>query len=231
MRLVLMSDIHGNLSALQAVLDSLPEHDAVVVAGDHCLDGPRPAEVLDRLHDLGWTLIRGNTDRDIVAPPADIKDKKREVLRWTGEQLGPGRLELLASLPCSASIDSGTGESVLVVHANPRNLDDHLRPTMSEEELRPYLRDVEADVLAFGHLHVPYVRPVGGTLLVDVSSVGHPKDRDRRAAFTLIVWEGSRRSLTQYRVPYDVKATVQQLRRSGMPFAEEQVQSLLAATY
>lgn len=231
MRLILMSDVHGNLPALRAVLDSLPQHDAVVVAGDHCLDGPRPADVLDLLDDLGWSLVLGNTDRDIVAPPTDATDKKREVVQWTREELGSDRLERLASLPFSVCVESGTGESVLVVHANPCNLDDHLRPTMSEDELRPYLQDVEASVLAFGHLHVPYVRPVGDVLLVDVSSVGHPKDHDRRAAYCVLTWENGCRSLTQYRVPYDVDVTVQQLQRSGMPYAAKQIRSLLAATY
>ena len=230
-QLVIMSDIHGNLAALEAIVASLPQQADVIVAGDLCLDGPRPAEVLDLLADLGWTLILGNTDRDIVECPDDLKPHQAEVVRWTREQLGEARLRRLSSLPFSTRFAGEGDDAVLVVHANPLNLDEHLPPTMSEEELRPYLREVDAALLAFGHLHTPYVRPVNGIVLVDVSSVGHPKDRDLRAAYTVISWENERRSIEQVRVPYDVERTVGELRSCGMPHAEEQVASLLKASY
>jgi predicted phosphodiesterase len=230
MRSIFLSDIHGNLHALSAVVDALPPHDQVFVAGDLCLEGPHPAEVWDRLEELGWPMVMGNTDRDIVSTPANAKAGKHgAVIQWTREQLGEERLRKLASLPFS--LRGGQNDAVLVVHANPKNMDQHLYPTMSEEELTPYLAGVEAEVVVFGHLHIPYVRPVLGRLLVDVSSVGHPKDRDLRAAFTVIEWEGESRSVTQVRVPYDLEATVRALRESGMPRAEKEIASLRKASY
>lgn len=228
---VALSDVHGNLPALQAVARSIPPADAVVVAGDLCLSGPHPAEVLDLLWELGWQLILGNTDRDIVRLPEDLKQRKAEQACWTRRQLGERRLQHLAQLPFSATIDGAGGETVCAVHANPLNLEDHLRPEMTDDELQPYLDGVEADLLVFGHLHIPYVRPAGRVLLVDVASVGHPKDLDLRAAYTVLEWEDGRRSVRQVRVPYDVEEAVHALRRSGMPHAEEQVQSLLKASY
>lgn len=265
-RIILLSDIHGNLPAFRAVIASLPEHDAVIVAGDHCLDGPNPAEVLDLLHELRWTLIMGNTDHDILEPPQDLKGHKLRLLEWTREQLGPERLRRLSCLDFSARIrheeaaipvlgpavnpedplvhrsaeqnwadlrnDIEHGEdALLVVHANPLNLDEQLYPTMSEEQLRPYLQYMQARVLAFGHLHIPYIRPVGDALLLDVASVGHPKDHDRRAAYTVLRWDNGSRSLTQVRVPYDVEETVFLMRRSGMPDVEKHIASLLKASY
>ncbi|HEX8917308.1 MAG TPA: metallophosphoesterase family protein, partial [Chloroflexota bacterium] len=202
-RIGLLSDIHGNLQALLAVQASLPTCDQVVVAGDFCLEGPQPAEVLDLLQELGWMLVVGNADCDVVSPPEDLKPRVADIVRWTREQLGEQRLVRLGSLPRSVTVEGEAGESILVVHANPKTLDDHLYPTMSEEELEPYLEGVTAPMLAFGHLHIPYVRPVKRTLLIDVSSVGHPKDGDRRAAFTLVEWSNGSRSVTQKRVPYD----------------------------
>jgi diadenosine tetraphosphatase ApaH/serine/threonine PP2A family protein phosphatase len=120
---------------------------------------------------------------------------------------------------------------VLVVHANPLNLEDQLYPTLSEDKLEPYLQHVNAEVLAFGHLHIPYVRPVAGTLLIDISSVGHPKDGDRRAAFTVLTLHGDRRSVEQVRVPYDIDETVRLLHVSGMPFADEESTALRKASY
>jgi putative phosphoesterase len=230
MRLVVMSDIHGNLEALRSVEASLPDHDRVVVAGDHCLEGPRPAEVVDMLRDLGWELLMGNTDRDIVFPPADMNRRKLDVVDWARRRLGPERVEWLATLPFSISIQA-EGVTVLAVHANPVTMDEHLQPTMSEEELAPYLSGVEADIVAFGHLHTPYVRPVGKFLLVDVSSVGHPKDCDLRSAYTVFDWGGGRRSVNQVRIPYDVERTVADLRSGDMPYAAEEIESLLKASY
>lgn len=229
MRSIFLSDIHGNLAALDAVAADLPDHDEVFVAGDHCLEGPRPAEVWDRLQELGWRLVIGNTDQDIVSPPADRKGKNRDIIAWTREQLGAERIRALGALPFA--LTGGVDGSVLIVHANPKTTDAHLYPTLSEDELRPYLSDVTQPIITFGHLHIPYVRPVGKHLLVDVSSVGHPKDLDRRAAYTVIEWTGDSRSVTQVRVPYDIDATLEDYRSCDMPHAENEVESLLKASY
>jgi predicted phosphodiesterase len=229
MRSIFLSDIHGNLAALDAVSADLPEHDEVYVAGDHCLEGPQPAEVWDRLQELGWRLVIGNTDQDTVSPPPDAEPRQQEIIAWTREQLGPHRLAALQALPFS--LTGGKDGSVLVVHANPKTTDEHLYPTMSEEELRPYLSDVSEPIIAFGHLHIPFVRPVGHHLLVDVSSVGRPRDLDRRAAYTAIEWRGDSRAVTQVRVPYDVEATIAAYRSCGMPHAEREIRVLLEASY
>lgn len=231
MRVILMSDIHGNLPALEAVAANLPDSDRVIVAGDFCLDGPAPAEVVDLLLDLGWDLLMGNTDRDVVTSPPEAKGTKRDLIDWTRSQLGESRVRHLAELPFSRTVSLGHRQLALVVHANPLNLDEHLDPTLSAEQLQPYLEGMTAPLLAFGHLHTPYVRPVGGILLVDVSSVGHPKDLDRRAGYTVVEWDGEVRSVNQVRVPYDVERTVDLMRRSGMPRAEKEIASLLKASY
>jgi predicted phosphodiesterase len=140
-------------------------------------------------------------------------------------------LKRLAALPFSHRVTSEEGALALVVHANPLNLDDQLYPTLSEEELKPYLDATDAPLLAFGHLHIPYIRPVRGILLVDVSSVGHPKDRDRRAVYTVLEWQGEQRSVTQVRIPYDIEHTVEALRRSDMPHGAEEADALLQASY
>jgi predicted phosphodiesterase len=230
-RAIFMSDIHGNLPALEAVHRSLPDHDAVFVAGDLCLEGPCPAQVFDLLRDVEWTLIMGNTDRDIVSPSPSAKSLKRDRVTWTRAALGADRLQQLASLPFSARCERAGTDPVLVVHANPLNMDEHLAPTLSPEALAPYLSGVDANILVFGHLHTPYIRPVDGVILVDVSSVGHPKDRDTRAAYTIITWDGTSRSIEQVRIPYDVEQVVKLLRASDMPGADEQIESLLRASY
>lgn len=227
---ILMSDIHGNLPALEAVAASLPPHDVAYVAGDLCLEGPAPAGVIDFLRERDWRCLMGNTDRDIVGPAPTGKGHK--IIEWTRDQLGQERLDWLAALPFSLRFERSDGPgSVLIVHANPLTIDTHLYPTMTEEELRPYLEVVDADILAFGHLHIPYLRPVNGILLADVSSVGHPKDLDRRAAYTVVRWDGERRGVEQVRVPYDIDRTLQLYNDSGMPGAKKESAALLKASY
>lgn len=225
---VLMSDVHGNITALRTVAETLPDADAVYVAGDLCLEGPHPAEVVDLIREAGWTAVMGNTDEDILSPP---KGEKGKVAEWTREQLGPERLQWLSELPFSTVFHRDGLAEILVVHANPLNLEAQLHPDMTAEQLEPYLAAVHAKILAFGHLHIPYIRPVEGVVLADVSSVGHPKDLDRRAAYTVVRWEGNRRSMEQVRVPYDIEETVRQMRDSGMPDGDGYARSLLRASY
>lgn len=228
--IVLMSDIHGNMTALEAVAASLPPHDAVYVAGDLCLEGPKPAEVVDFVRGHGWQAVLGNTDQDIVEGKDDGSIKAQRV-QWTREQLGMGRIQWLAALPFRRTVTVDGRDAILVVHANPLDIETQLRPDMSDKKLKPFLADVHADILAFGHIHLPYLRTVDGILLADVSSVGHPKDLDRRAAYTVIRLEGDCRSAEQARVPYDMDRTAELLRGSGMPGAEEEVESLFKASY
>jgi predicted phosphodiesterase len=225
-----MSDIHGNLPALEAVAEALPEHDAVYVAGDLCLEGPKPAEVVDFIRERGWLAVMGNTDRDIVEVTGEDSERVDRV-QWTREQLGEERLRWLADLPFGRTVSVEGKEAILVVHANPLDMETQLRPGMSQKKLKPFLEPVSAGILAFGHIHLPYLRTVNGILLADVSSVGHPKDLDRRAAFTVIRLEGERRSAEQTRVPYDMDRTAALLRQSGMPGAEEEIADLFRASY
>jgi len=234
MRIAIISDIHGNQVALEAVLEDLaqqPKVDHLVIAGDLCLNGPCPREVLETVQRLDCPVIQGNVDAEVVTAAPDKGEKKRSTATWTREQIGPLGIQYLASLPFSHRIPNPDGTDLLIVHANPLNLEDQLYPTLSEEQLKPYLDASDAPVLTFGHLHIPYVRPVAGVLLIDVSSVGHPKDLDRRAAYTVIEWDGEERSVTQVRVPYDIDRTVEALRRSDMPHAAEEADDLLRASY
>jgi diadenosine tetraphosphatase ApaH/serine/threonine PP2A family protein phosphatase len=229
---VLMSDIHGNFTALETVARSLPRVDAVYVAGDLCFEGPEPERVVDALREWGWTAVMGNTDADLSTDDDPKRRAKRSArLDWTREMLGPERLAWLASLPFSVRHDSGPAARILVVHANPRDMNTHLDPDMCADDLAPFLDGVEEEIIAFGHLHIPYLRPVGRHVLADVSSVGHPKDGDRRAAYTLVRFDGERRSIEQVRVPYDIEETVRLLRESGMPAADDAAEDLLRASY
>jgi len=117
------------------------------------------------------------------------------------------------------------------VHANPLNDSEHLWPDASDEELQRLIGNESAQTIAFGHLHLPYVRYWRGKLLVNVASAGLPKDGDPRASYAILTrrsggWEAKHR-----RVPFDVKKVATQLRDSGIPDYEEHVTTLRRHRY
>lgn len=238
MRVAVLSDIHGNLLALEAVLADLEAAggaDAVVIAGDLCLDGPRPRETLERLRALGYPLVQGNTDRDLALSPSETAESEQaELLDWTRQRLGEESVTFLRTLPFAHRVPDPTGEGVvLVVHANPKNLDDPLRPFASEAQIAPLLDALAPEVttVVFGHLHLPFVREVGRVLLADISSVGLPKDGDRRAGYGVLTWNGAGWSVEQRRVEYAVEEVVAQLREADPPGVEDLIKMVLRARY
>jgi len=235
-----MSDIHGFSLALRAVLADLatrPPVDEVVVAGDLCRVGPAPGEVVAILRDwaspVPLTVLVGNTDRDVVDDAAEPGAPPDLVV----DQLGEDGVGYLASLPFERRVTPPGGTSpdddLLVVHANPHDLDRKLRPEMSDRALREVIGDTRAAVIAFGHHHVTFVRPLGETTLVDVSAVGNPKDGELSCRYSILGWDDSVREWTveQRRLPYPVEETAAQIRASDLPDPEGTLQTLLRASY
>jgi predicted phosphodiesterase len=243
MRLAIMSDIHGNMAAFEAVLADIAARgpfDALGVAGDLCEWGPQPREVLARVRDLGCPVVQGNTDRNVTFADDEARlralgksEQSIKGLAWTRAQLGRAGVDYLATLPFAHTYPAPNGRNghdVLMVHANPRDIDTHLDPDMPLDEVDNLLADAQAAVITFGHLHTPYVRQVPGHLLVDVSSVGYPRDGDRRAAYAILEWDGGWRAEVQ-RVPYDLAETAAAFRACDIPNAERRIKQLYRASY
>lgn len=236
MRIAIISDIHGNQLALEAVLDDLarqPRCDHVVIAGDLCLNGPRPREVLQSVRALNCPVIQGNVDLETVTQAPQKGEKKRNAIGWTREQIGTDGIAYLASLPFSHRIANPAGRDLLIVHANPLNLEDALFPNAEDEELERLLSGLDKGVgaLAFGHLHIAYARHWRDLLLVDVASCGAPRDEDRRAAYGILTWHNNAWAAEIRRVEYDLPAVLKQLKSSGMPNAEKRIKVLQEAHY
>ncbi len=228
MRIVVCSDVHGNVVALEAVLQDIRRRaapDALIVAGDLALSGPRPAEALALLRSLDAAFVMGNCDSYIV----DREDD--EQVRFALERLSNEDLAFLADLPFSQRIEAAPGHELLVVHANPRNLEDAIKPDMAEPLVRPLLEGVAADVVAFGHYHVPFTRRLDPWTLVDVASVGMPRDGDRRAVYVTLTWDGAAWQVEHHRVPFDIEAVARDYRAVGFPDAERAAAALLRARY
>jgi predicted phosphodiesterase len=236
MRIAILSDIHGNLVGLDACLADLQAQggaDVVVAAGDLCLDGPKPKKVLQRLQEIGAQCLRGNTDRfisDRESEAAMLDDAERRQIAWTRSEVGDKWLDWLAALPFSLRFGEAESE-LLVVHANPRSDDEHLWPDADEATLERLIGDERAAVIAFGHLHLPYVRMWRGKLLVNVASAGLPKDGDPRACYAILTQCASGWEVKHRRVAFDVKKVATQLADCGIPESAELISTLRRHRY
>lgn len=236
MRIAVISDIHGNQLALEAVLRDLegqPRCDQVVIAGDLCLNGPCPREVLRSVQNLHCPVIQGNVDLEMVTQAPEKGAKKRNTVGWAREQIGQKGIDYLTNLPFSYRVSNPSGPDLHVVHANPLNLEDALFPNANDETLERLLGGLDARIgaLAFGHLHIAYTRRWRNLLLADVASCGLPRDEDLRAAYGILSWQQDQWEAEIRRVPYDVQAVVKQIKHCGMPHAEKRIKILLEAHY
>jgi putative phosphoesterase len=236
MRIAIISDIHGNQVALEAVLQDLerqPAVDQLVVAGDLCLNGPCPRQVLEMVRGLHCPVLQGNVDEEVVTQAPDKGEKKRNTAAWTREQIGKAGIDYLASLPHSHRIANSHGNDLLIVHANPLNLEDAIFPNASDSELERLLGGLDDDIgaLVFGHLHISYTRRWRQLFLVDVGSCGLPRDEDHRASYGIISWQVNGWVAEIRRVAYDVQAVVKQIKTCGMPNVEKRIKTLLEARY
>lgn len=240
MRVAIISDIHGNALALDAVLADMASAgpiDLIVTAGDLAWSGPRPAEVVDRVRGLG-PVIQGNTDAFFVRAPDETPEGKSEErfvahLTWMRQQLGAERVAWLAALPFAHRISPAPGHDLLVVHANTTDQNRPITPYTGDEDLDALLQEGPLDwaALAFGHVHTPFVRRWRGRLLVDVASAGLPMDGDPRAAYAILEWDGTAWRASHRRVYYEAPVVAHEMRQSGMPRGKHFAERLMSASY
>ena len=236
MRVAILADIHGNLPACEAVLQDISRNgaDVVVAAGDLALRGAHPRETVELLADRCQSLLMGNTDCYIAGnylggAYREREHWKRDLLAWTRDQLGPEWTRKLGELPFSVRFSPRRGQDLYVCHANPRNLEDSVDPTLDEASLRRFFAHLDAAACAFGHLHFPYRRRFGRMLLADVASAGIPRDGDIRPAYGLFTWTPRGWRVQIRRVRYSVRRETQALTARRVPGGPLLVHKLLEA--
>lgn len=225
MRWAVLSDIHGNLTALEAVAADidLQAPDLVLHGGDLAVIGPRPAEVIDLLRNRGWLGVLGNTDEILFDPSIQTVQKARapklaqwlqtlfETLTpWALSQLNDERLNWLKSLPRDLRRNQ-----LYLTHAAPGDLWKAPMPDAPDRELKEVYGALNAAIVVYGHIHRPYVRSVDALTVANTGSVGLPYDGDWRASYLLI--DDYRPAIR--RVEYDVDRACKDLANSGFPIS------------
>lgn len=207
MKLAVVADVHGNLTALDAVIADLDRvrPDLVVHGGDLVFNGPRPAECLDRIRALHWPGVLGNTDEAVA------RRAEEPAVAWAVETLGEERLDWLRRLPLSWR----QADRIALVHAIPGDLNRIVWPEADDAELQAIYGPLGAAVAVYCHIHRAYIRRLGELTVANTGSVGLPDDGDPRASY-LLIEDGH---CSHRRVPYDVERAVTELQNSRLPAA------------
>ncbi len=230
-RIAVLSDVHGNLAALEAVAAEIRREkpDAVLVAGDHVLNGPDPNGCVDALRHLeseGALIVSGNTDIavgdfDYGAAFPQYQDGVPEVItaaaEWAHDELGDAQLDWLRRLPAERRMRADGDTLVLVVHASPgsqtRGFDQVLDPNVIFERAAA----TDARVICVGHTHLPEVRDLGFKVIVNDGSAGYVFDGDPTASWAMVTVEDGTVDAVIRRTPFDVLTVANAISARGLP--------------
>jgi putative phosphoesterase len=236
MRIAVVSDIHGNRTAFEAVLADLRQTapDLVLHGGDLADSGSSPNEIIDLIRDLGWPGVMGNTD-EMVTRPESLTEFARhtpklkpmfnviaEMASVTRERLGEDRIAWLRSLPTKQHHGP-----LALVHASPESPWRAPSPDVRDDELRAIYEPLGASIAVHGHIHRPYIRGVSGMIVANSGSVSLSYDGDLRASYLLL----DDSTPTIRRVPYDIDREIRALHENAMPHAEWIARILESASF
>jgi predicted phosphodiesterase len=239
MRLAVLSDIHGNLTALEAVLRDLQAAggaEKVWVLGDLCVSGARPAECLARIRSLpNVEVISGNTDRYLVTgarPAIRIKDvadwqtmpdklrERENNYSWTASRLSYADYEYLINLGGDLELHVPGYGWIIGYHGAPGSDEKLMWPDTPDEEVLDQFTDREGRLGFGGHTHLPMDRDLGLWRVVNPGSVGISKDKPL-AAYALVTFAEDGARIDLRRVAYDLEAAIADLQAQGHPYWQE----------
>ncbi len=224
MKILLISDVHANIEALNSILDTVGGYDYIVYLGDLVDYGPSPAETIDKLKELDPIIVKGNHDEAVAY---NIDCRCGEATHWLSiytrekislKNLGKEDIKYLRSLPEHRLIDIDNLK-IFVVHASPSNpLYGYLYPWRPKHEILKMLKptsnigllsEIRYDILLYGHTHHQCYINVDGVKIVNPGSVGQPRDYDWRAAAAIL--DTNKNIVSFIRVKYNVNKVIQKL--------------------
>jgi putative phosphoesterase len=227
MRLAALSDIHGNATALRAVLADLDIQggaDQLLVLGDIVLLGPDPAEVVEHLMKRDAVGVYGNTDRFLLdtdwsafEPRSEEERADQALCLWALERLDEEARAWLRSLPFKKNLVVDA-QRLLLVHGSPRSVGDAMGADTPEAHVRQMIAGAEADLILFGHTHTQLDRTVGSVRLINPGAVGYPQGEESTARYALLTWDGGDWHVAFRLVRYDVDEVAQRLLAAERPY-------------
>lgn len=241
MKIGIISDIHGNLIALENVLAELGRErvDKIVCLGDAIFNGSQPALVLKRMKELACPIVMGNADTFLLQcesfePTSEREQILRDIGIWTRKQLSKDDLGFVNRFQARIEVPLEDGKTLLCYHGSPLSNEHIFYGTTSDEELAKMFGDYRAEVMAGGHTHTQMFRRFESGTLINPGSVGMPIEHgvkgkpDHRppwSEYAILTSDNDNLALDFRRVPLNVDAVIAQALKGGMPHAEEWVAS------
>lgn len=221
MKIAVISDIHANLFALEAVL-AHAENQGIKYfwcLGDQIQFNAFPDQVVKTVRKMDPVAIQGNVDRAILK----VGKKKEENITqdempfyWTYKQLSRKNREYLSDLPSTTKVKL-KGYRFLLTHGSPKDIADNVYADTPDEYLRELTKLTRADFILCGHTHKPFIREVDGISFINPGSVGKPVDGDPRASYCVIQVKKGFVTIDHYRVEYDLASALNAMREYTLP--------------
>jgi putative phosphoesterase len=218
MRIGVISDIHSNYDALQAVLSAIGDYDALICLGDLVGYGAQPNEVVSEIRSLRpKAIVMGNHDCAVsTGETSGFVPHAVQAVEWTRKNISPENLGYIASLRTKVTCTTD-GARIAITHGSPRDpLNEYIYPDTAEFILRSLVEDSGGTVLLLGHTHVPFVRKFDSMLLGNPGGVGQPRDGDARASYAILE-PFAEPEFQIHRVVYDVDAAASRIIAAGLP--------------
>lgn len=240
MKIAVLSDIHGNMHALNAVLENINEQncDKIFVLGDYAMAGPQPKEVIhffmDKLNDKTYKMIQGNTDLMMAKYSEDLYDMLQDsapimadALKFDANELDNMEKAFLLTLPEKLEVTEG-GVKFLLVHGSPRKNNEDILPDVRLDKVEEMLAGVKADVILCGHTHIPCgFQTRTKKTVINVGSVGRPFTPEPKACYLTIDVEDGKCEYEHHFVEYDKNAAYEILRKRNFWGADALANTLL----
>ena len=241
MRLIVLSDVHGNCFALETALTDMKKvgYDHIACNGDMIQSGPQPHETVQLLREMKCSIVMGNSDAWLMTGVetdghliSEERRKKLDIVRaWSLSQLNDEDRAFINAFQPIVNIGLGQGRNLLAFHGSPTSFDQFLLPSTSEDEFQEILKPYADNILTGGHMHLQYVRRLRDSqnFFFNPGSVGvaynHEQSNpngllDPWAEYAVLTVEGAQVSLEFRRIPLDMEKMADIYRNSDRPFAD-----------
>lgn len=239
MKIAVLSDIHGNLFALNSVLEDIKKNDVdeIFCLGDLAMAGPEPNETIDFLKQQNWTIIQGNTDKMIADYSEAVYNAVKEgapimanALENDVKSISTDNKEFLKQLPEKLALER-EGVKILLVHGSPRRNNENIFPDLTKEQINEIVAGVEGNIIFCGHTHIPCgYQTDNGITIVNDGSVGRPFTENPEACYVLADFSNGSFTIEHRFVDYDKEKAAEILTKRHFEGAEKLANMLIKPT-
>lgn len=236
MKIAVLSDIHGNMFALRAVLEDMKQFNVerIFCLGDLAMAGPEPNKTIDFVRTQDWTVIQGNTDEMIACYSDDVYNAVKagasimaNALEQDVKEISDENKKYLKNLPINKSVEI-EGLKILLVHGSPRRNNENVFPNMDMNIIEDIFNEVDADVVFCGHTHMPCGYQTNSKLtIVNDGSVGRPFTENPKACYVIADINNGNIEIEHRMIDYDKTSAVAMLEKRQFEGAEKLAQMLI----